>query len=85
MAVKIRLTRMGAKKRPFYRVVVADGQAKRDGRFLEIIGTYDPNQDPAEIIIQQDRLQDWLSKGAQPTTTVASLIKRTATDVPAAS
>lgn len=76
MAVKIRLARMGAKKKPFYRVVVADGQAKRDGRFLEIIGTYDPNQDPADVKIKQDRLEDWLSKGAQPTDTVASLIKK---------
>jgi len=76
MAVKIRLARMGGKKRPFYRVVVADSQAKRDGKFLEIIGTYDPNQDPAEVRIKEERLQDWLNKGAQPTTTVASLIKR---------
>ena len=76
MAVKIRLARMGAKKKPYYRVVVADGQAKRDGGFLEIIGSYDPNQNPAAITIKQDRLQDWLQKGAQPTTTVASLIKR---------
>lgn len=78
MAVKIRLARMGAKKRPFYRVVVADSRFKRDGRFLEIIGTYDPNKDPAEIKIKQDRFQDWLGKGAQPTTTVASLVKRLA-------
>jgi len=76
MAVKIRLARMGGKKNPFYRVVVADSQAKRDGKFLEIIGTYDPNQDPAEVRIKQERLQDWLNKGAQPTTTVASLIKK---------
>ncbi|MFH1134459.1 MAG: 30S ribosomal protein S16 [Pseudomonadota bacterium] len=76
MAVKIRLARMGAKKKPYYRVVVADSESKRDGRFLEIIGTYDPNQDPAEVKIKQDRLMDWLGKGAQPTTTVASLIKR---------
>jgi len=76
MAVRIRLARMGGKKRPFYRVVVADSQAKRDGKFLEIIGTYDPNQDPAAVRIKQERLQDWLNKGAQPTTTVASLIKR---------
>jgi small subunit ribosomal protein S16 len=67
---------MGAKKRPYYRVVVADQESKRDGRFLEIIGTYDPNQDPAEVQIKQDRLQDWLEKGALPTDTVASLIKR---------
>ena len=76
MAVKIRLARMGAKKRPYYRVVVADQEAKRDGRFLEIIGTYDPNQEPAEVLIKQDRLNDWLEKGALPTNTVASLIKR---------
>ena len=76
MAVKIRLARMGAKKKPFYRVVIADAEAKRDGRFLEIIGTYDPNKDPAEVNIKQDRLEDWLSKGAQPTDTVASLIRR---------
>ena len=78
MAVKIRLTRLGAKKKPFYRIVGADGQAKRDGRFLEIIGTYDPLQDPAEVKIQKDRLESWLEKGARPTTTVASLIKRLA-------
>ena len=75
MAVKIRLARMGAKKKPYYRVVVADAQAKRDGRFIEILGTYDPNQDPAAVSIKQDRLAEWLSKGAQPTDTVASLIK----------
>lgn len=75
MAVKIRLARLGAKKRPFYRVVVAESQAKRDGRFLEIIGSYDPNQNPAEVRISNDRLQAWLTKGAQPTETVASLIK----------
>jgi len=84
MAVRIRLARMGAKKKPFYRVVVADGEAKRDGRFLEIIGTYDPNKEPAEIRLQHDRLSEWLGKGAQPTTTVASLIKRAA-EAPAAS
>lgn len=76
MAVKIRLARMGAKKRPFYRVVVADEKFKRDGRFLEILGTYDPNQDPAEVMIKEDRLENWLEKGALPTDTVASLIKK---------
>ena len=76
MAVKIRLSRMGAKKKPYYRVVVADAAAKRDGRFLEILGTYDPNQNPAEVRIKKDRLDEWLLKGAQPTATVASLIKR---------
>lgn len=75
MAVKIRLARYGAKKKPYYRVVVADSEAKRDGRFIEIIGVYDPNQDPAQVNIKQDRLDDWLAKGAKPTDTVASLIK----------
>ncbi len=76
MAVKIRLTRMGAKKNPFYRIIVADVSAKRDGKFIEVIGTYDPLQDPVKVVIQEDRLKDWLSKGAKPTTTVASLLKR---------
>jgi small subunit ribosomal protein S16 len=67
---------MGAKKKPFYRVVVADADAKRDGRFIEIIGSYDPNQNPAQVTLKQDRLQDWLEKGALPTNTVASLIRR---------
>jgi small subunit ribosomal protein S16 len=67
---------MGAKKKPFYRVVVADSEARRDGRFLEIVGTYDPNQDPAQINFKMERLNNWLEKGAQPTDTVASLIKR---------
>lgn len=84
MAVRIRLTRMGAKKKPFYRVVVADAEAKRDGRFIEIIGTYDPNQEPAAVNIKKDRLDDWLQKGAQPTDTVASLIKRLGETPPAA-
>jgi small subunit ribosomal protein S16 len=66
---------MGAKKKPFYRVVVADSEARRDGRFLEIVGTYDPNQDPARINFKMDRLNNWLEKGAKPTDTVASLIK----------
>jgi small subunit ribosomal protein S16 len=66
---------MGAKKKPYYRVVVADSQAKRDGRFLEIIGTYDPNQNPAQVNLNTQRLDKWLQNGAQPTDTVASLIK----------
>jgi small subunit ribosomal protein S16 len=76
MAVNIRLTRMGAKKNPFYRIVVAEVNARRDGRFLEVIGTYDPLQDPARITIKDDRLKEWLQRGAQPTTTVASLLRR---------
>ena len=76
MAVKIRLTRMGAKKNPFYRIVVAEVNARRDGKFLEVIGTYDPLQDPARVTIKDDRLKEWLQRGAQPTTTVASLLRR---------
>ncbi len=76
MAVKIRLTRLGRKKVPFYRIIVADVEAKRDGKFLDILGTYDPNQDPAEVKIDGEKLQSWLSKGAKPTTTVKSLIAK---------
>jgi small subunit ribosomal protein S16 len=76
MAVKIRLTRKGAKKKPFYRVVVADSAAARDGRFLEVIGTYDPLKDPVDFQIKEDRLNEWLGKGAKPSTTVASLLKK---------
>ena len=61
--VKIRLRRMGAKKRPFYRIVVADSRTARDGRFIEIVGTYDPNQDPPEIKIKRDRIEYWLGNG----------------------
>jgi len=76
MAVKIRLTRMGAKKKPFYRIVVAESEAPRDGKFIEIVGNYDPLKDPAEINIKEDRVADWLSKGAKPTQTVLSLFKK---------
>ncbi|MEW6594836.1 MAG: 30S ribosomal protein S16 [Thermodesulfobacteriota bacterium] len=75
MAVRIRLTRLGKKKKPFYRIVVADSEAKRDGRFLEVVGTYDPNQNPAAVSIKQDRVQDWLARGAKPSDTVRSLLK----------
>ena len=77
MPVKIRLTRKGAKKSPFYRVVVADSEAPRDGRFIEVVGTYDPRTDPAEIKLKQERLDYWLGQGAQPSDTVRSLIKKT--------
>ena len=73
MAVKIRLTRLGRKKVPFYRIIVADIEAKRDGKFLEIVGTYDPMKDPAEIKIDPDKLQTWLDRGAKPSNTVKSL------------
>lgn len=75
--VKIRLRRIGAKKAPFYRVVVADSRFPRDGRFIEEIGTYNPLTDPVEIKIDTDRALEWMKKGAQPTDTVKSLLKRT--------
>jgi small subunit ribosomal protein S16 len=76
MAVRIRLTRKGTKKKPFYRIVVADSEAPRDGKFIEIIGTYNPLTDPAEVKIDPERLRVWLDLGAQPSDTVRSLIKR---------
>ncbi|MFZ1037362.1 MAG: 30S ribosomal protein S16 [Smithella sp.] len=75
MAVKIRLTRMGAKGKPFYRIVAADTDFPRDGRFLEILGNYDPKKNPAEVTIKEKRVRDWLSKGAKPTLTVSNLLK----------
>ncbi|MCF0142556.1 MAG: 30S ribosomal protein S16 [Parasporobacterium sp.] len=76
MAVKIRLTRMGKKKAPIYRIIVADGRSPRDGRFIETIGTYDPNQEPSAVKIDKELAAKWLSNGAQPTETVAKLFKR---------
>jgi len=73
MAVKIRLMRMGAKKRPFYRVVVADSRSPRDGRFIENIGTYDSTKQPAVVDIDAQKAMEWMQKGAQPTDTVRSL------------
>ncbi len=75
MAVKIRLTRMGAKSKPYYRVVAADINSPRDGKFLEILGNYDPKKNPAEINLNEDRVRDWLSKGAIATVTVSNLLK----------
>ena len=80
MAVKIRLTRLGRKKLPYYRIVVADVEAKRDGRFLDIVGTYDPLKDPAEVHFDAAKLQSWLAQGAKPTRTVKSLIAKHAED-----
>ena len=74
--VKIRLRRMGAKKAPFYRVVVADSRYPRDGRFIEELGTYDPCQNPAAINIDLERAQAWIKTGAQPTETVRDLLKK---------
>ena len=75
--VKIRLRRLGAKKAPFYRIVVADSRFPRDGRFIEEIGTYNPLTDPAEIKIDSERAQQWIKNGAQPTDTVRVLLKKT--------
>ena len=74
--VKIRLRRMGAKKNPYYRVVVADSLSPRDGRFIEEIGTYDPLASPSEIKIDNERAQYWIKNGAQPTDTVRALLKK---------
>ena len=74
--VKIRLTRLGAHKRPYYRVIVADSRARRDGPFIEIIGTYDPMKEPSEIKIDTDKAKKWLQLGAQPTDSVKRLLQR---------
>ena len=76
MAVKIRLRRMGAKKAPFYRVVVADSRSPRDGRFIEEIGYYNPMTNPADIKIDAEKAQKWIANGAQPTDTVKVLLKK---------
>lgn len=76
MAVRIRLTRKGRKKQPFYRIVVADSHAPRDGKFLDIIGTYDPLQDPAVITLDNEKLAKWMEQGALPSGTVSTLIKK---------
>ena len=74
--VKIRLRRMGAKKAPFYRVVVADSRYPRDGRFIEEIGTYNPLTEPSEVKVDADKVKEWIAKGAQPTDTVKNLFKK---------
>ena len=76
MAVKIRLTRIGAKGKPSYRVVVAESESPRDGKFLEILGNYDPKKNPAEIILKEERVREWLAKGAKPTLTVSQLLEK---------
>ena len=75
MAVKIRLTRMGKKKAPFYRIIVADSRSPRDGRFIDSIGYYNPNVEPSEIKVNEELAQKWLKDGAQPTETVSRLFK----------
>ena len=75
MAVKMRLTRVGSKKNPIYRVVVADSRSPRDGRFIEIVGRYNPQTEPSTIELNEDKVRDWLAKGAQPTESVGRLLK----------
>jgi small subunit ribosomal protein S16 len=76
MAVKMRLTRVGGKGKPSYRVVVADSESPRDGKFLEILGNYDPNKNPAEVVLKEERIRQWLAKGAKPTLTVSQLLEK---------
>lgn len=75
MAVKIRLKRMGQKKAPFYRIIVADSRSPRDGRFIEEIGTYDPNKNPSEFKVNEELAKKWLANGAQPTEVVGKIFK----------
>ena len=76
MAVKIRLSRMGQKKAPFYRIIVADSRSPRDGKFIDEIGTYDPNLEPSAVSINEEAAKKWLANGAQPTEVVAKLLKQ---------
>ena len=84
MAVHIRLQRFGAKKRPYYRIVATDSRNKRDGRFIEQVGTYDPMSNPATLRFKMDRTDYWLGVGAQPSSTVASLLRKFRRDNPVA-
>jgi small subunit ribosomal protein S16 len=76
MAIVMRLARFGGKKKPFYRIVVSDSRFPRDGRYIEKIGTYDPNKDPVEVHIVEDRAMEWYKRGAQPTKTVRKLLRQ---------
>lgn len=76
MAVKIRLKRMGAKKQPFYRIIVADSRSPRDGRFIEALGTYNPLTNPASVKLDDESILNWLSKGAEPTDTVRNILSK---------
>ena len=80
MAVKIRLRRMGQKKNPFYRIVVADSRSPRDGKCIEEIGTYDPTKDPSEFHVNEELAKKWLANGAQPTDTVSRILKAAGTE-----
>jgi small subunit ribosomal protein S16 len=75
LAVKLRLTRVGSKKNPVYRIVAADSRSPRDGKFLEIVGRYNPQTDPSTIELDEEKVRDWLAKGAQPSSTVQRLLK----------
>jgi small subunit ribosomal protein S16 len=76
MAVRIRLTRVGSKKNPIYRVVVADSRSPRDGKFIEIVGRYNPQTDPSTIDFDEDKVKEWIAKGAMPSNTVSRLLKK---------
>ncbi|MBW2739257.1 MAG: 30S ribosomal protein S16 [Deltaproteobacteria bacterium] len=76
MPVKIRLSRHGAKKRPFYRIVVADSESPRDGKYLEAVGSYNPLKDPAEVSLKEERIRYWMDQGAIPTNTIKNLFKK---------
>jgi len=76
MPVKIRLARHGAKKRPFYRIVVADSESPRDGKYLEAVGFYNPLKDPAEVSLKEERVRYWMNQGAIPTNTIKNLFKK---------
>ena len=76
MSVKIRLSRHGAKKRPFYRIVVADSESPRDGKYLEAVGSYNPLKDPAEVSLKEERIRYWMNQGAIPTNTIKNLFKK---------
>ena len=84
MAVRMRLTRVGSKKNPIYRVVVADQRSPRDGRFIEIVGRYNPQTEPSTIELDEERIRNWLSKGAQPSQSVKRLLKAKGMSLPAA-
>ena len=79
MAVKIRLRRMGARKAPFYRLVVADSRYPRDGRFIEELGYYDPTKEPSLVKVDDEKVKSWIAKGAQPTDTVKAILKKNGT------
>jgi small subunit ribosomal protein S16 len=80
MAVRIRLARVGARNRPYYRIVVSDGRSPRDGRFIELLGTYDPRSDPPKVTLKQERVKHWVGAGATPSRTVSQLMRKVAAE-----